>query len=219
MALTSTGPVTFYSDAACSTQIAGGNATMAAGSAQLSFHWKDTLAGSPPLTATATGLTAANQVQTVTAGAAFQIAFTTASQNIAPNTCSAAATVEARDQYNNPAPVGSATVVSLSSLPNGLLFYSAAGCGGAATTQVSIASGSSSASFWFKSGVSGAVQVTASTALLGSAVQNESITVGPPTVLAFTSWPLIQTAGACGAMSSRPATRPGCPRRCRRTPR
>ncbi len=114
---------TFFSDAACGT--AATQVTIAAGMDTASFYFRATAAGTFTVTATAAGLNPATQLETVTAAAPSLLAFVTAPQTINVGACSAVATVEARDSFNNPsAPAAAQTVALTSSGGAGVTFYS-----------------------------------------------------------------------------------------------
>lgn len=76
--------------------------TIAAGASSTSFYYGDTLAGTPTLTATATGLTAATQQETVTAGPASQLAFSAQPAGATADTAFATQpAVSVEDQFGN----------------------------------------------------------------------------------------------------------------------
>ncbi|MEW5737941.1 MAG: hypothetical protein AB1938_03390 [Myxococcota bacterium] len=181
--LTTSGvPVTLYTGA-CGTAVT--QVTVAAGSSTASFTLRGTTAGAVTVTATATGLTPAAQVETVTPAAPAQLVFITAPQTLTAGSCSAVATLEARDAYGNASPVGAATTVNLSATPaTGFGFFTAAGCG-TGTASVTLGAGASQVSFFFRGTASGAVQATGSATGFTAANQTETINPGPATTFAW----------------------------------
>ena len=89
-----------------------------------------TVAGSVAVTAAGTGIpTSATQSEIVNAGTPTQLVFTSALQSLGAGACSAAATVQAQDQYGNAWTATSSRTVTLSASPaSGFTFYGASGC-------------------------------------------------------------------------------------------
>jgi len=77
----------FFSDAGCAT--ATTEVVIAAAASVVSFYYRDTAAGLPTLTATANGLTEANQTERVEATAASKLVVVTAAQSVTAGACSA----------------------------------------------------------------------------------------------------------------------------------
>ena len=77
--VTPSGNFTFYSDSACATLVT--SATIAQSTSSTNVYFKSTIAGAQTLTATAQGLTAATQVQTITAPPTTPIALSAAWAN------------------------------------------------------------------------------------------------------------------------------------------
>jgi hypothetical protein len=196
--------VTFYAGAGCTSPVPPAALELAPGTSSTSLWLGGTAAGTFTLTVSATGLTPATQVETVSPAAPDRLAFTTPARSAAAGACSAVVTLQARDAWGNASPVAGGATVDLSAAPSsGFGFYSDATCATSAT-QVSIPAGASSASLWFKGTVAGAVDVTASAAAAGlsPATQAEAVTAGPPGRLAFTSAPQALTAGTCSAATT-----------------
>src|SRR5207249_2723267 len=102
----STGTVSWFTDVACSTAASGGNFTIASGTSTASLYYRDTQAGNPSVSlSNGSGLTNPTaQVETVLAGAASQLAFTTPSRTFTAGVCAGAGnaiTVQLRDAYGN----------------------------------------------------------------------------------------------------------------------
>ncbi|MBD1541841.1 hypothetical protein G9E11_06175 [Arthrobacter sp. IA7] len=172
---------------------AGGPAVTAVtipnGSSAASFHYGDTKAGTPTLTASSTGLTGASQAATITAGAATKLVVISA-----PVTGAASAsatlgpvTVQRQDAFGNPTTAGSTTLL-LSSSSGTTIF--AATSGGTAMTQATIAAGSSVASFHYGDTKAGSPTLTFSATGLTSATQTTTVTAAPMSRLKFVGQPV-----------------------------
>jgi hypothetical protein len=137
----------FYSNSAGTTVIT--QIVIASGSSSSAgFYYKDTVAASPVLTGASNGLTSATTTFTIGAATATQLVFTVAPTTVAHGVVSSVFTVAREDQYGNPTTTGT-TTVDLSASTNSCVFYSDSQ-GTHTITQLSIASGSSSASFYWK---------------------------------------------------------------------
>ncbi|MDP1822248.1 MAG: right-handed parallel beta-helix repeat-containing protein [Archangium sp.] len=188
---------TFYSDPGCTTPVT--LATLAAGATEADFFFSASTVGPVTVTVSSTGLTPAQQVETVQPGVPASLAFTTAPQTRAAGSCSGIVTVEVRDAPGNPSTVAALTTVTLAALPvAGFAFYSDASCA-TAVPSVTIAAGLSNTSFFFRGTLAQPIDVTASSAGLASATQRETLTAGPDAALLFTTPPRIVNAGACSA--------------------
>jgi hypothetical protein len=162
--------------------------SLAAGASSTTFWFRGTAAGSVTVTASGAGIpTAATQGETLTPAAPDRLVFTTSAQTVTAGSCSALATVEARDAFGNVAPVAALTSVALSASPAaGFAFFGAAGCGGAPVASASIAAGASSATFWFRGTAAGGPTVTATGAgIPTAATQPETVTPGTPDHFVF----------------------------------
>jgi len=184
----------FYSDAACTT---ASSSFIISGVSTGSFYWKGNTAGSFNVTASSAGLNPGAQTETINAGAAAALAFTTGPQSVPAGGCSGAVTVERRDSLGNAVIAGSNTV-SLTEVPvtAAFLFYSESTCTTTATS-VTIGAGASTANFWFKSTLAGSFTVTAAAAGLTSANQVETITAAAASAIFFTTAPQTVAAGSC----------------------
>jgi VCBS repeat-containing protein len=144
--------------------------TIASGSSSVSFRYRDSAAGTPTITAAASGYTAATQTETVTALPV--LAFTTAPQTTAPN----ASTNQITIQRQTPGGVGILTgslVVNLSTSKSTGMFRNA---GDSATiTSVTIPAGSSTVSFRYRDSATGSPVITASAGGFVSATQTETV--------------------------------------------
>jgi hypothetical protein len=190
--------VTFFAGAAC----AGGAVTqipVPSSGASATFSFTATQAGSPQLTASAgAGPLTALQSQSVSAAAAASLVFTSAPQTLTAGSCSSAVTLQARDLFGNAAPVGSLLAVALSSSSLGNAFYSDACL--TPVSEVSLAAGQSTATFYFRDTAAGAPVLTASApGLTPNPQQTQSIAPTAVSHLVITSAPQSLTAGSCSA--------------------
>lgn len=189
--------VSFFSDPGCTT--AAASVTVPAGSTQGSFFFRATQVGSVTLTAASAGLTPGMQAATVVAGAPAALAFTTSPQTRAAGACSAAVTLEVRDALGNPSPVSAPTAVSLAAAPPaGFTFFSDAGCT-AAVGSVTVGTGNTGASFFFRGTAAGSVDVSAAAAGWAPAQQPQVIAPAAATALVFTTPARTVSAGGCSA--------------------
>jgi hypothetical protein len=172
--------------------------TIPAAASAVSFYYGDTRVGTPTITLTATGLTGASQITTITPAAATVLAVTsTALSGAASATASLGPiTVQLRDAFGNTAvaPVAGNTL-TLASTSTGSKVFSAS-LGGPPITTVTIAPGGSSAIVYYGDTKVGTPTITVSGTGLTSATRTATITAGAPVALAFT------TAALSGAASS-----------------
>ncbi|HVE82945.1 MAG TPA: SBBP repeat-containing protein, partial [Myxococcales bacterium] len=190
----------FYSDPGCSTTTTSVNIA-AGGNTTPSFYFKGTVAGSVTVTAAASGLSSANQVETITVLAVSQLVFTTSAQTVNAGVCSTVATVQRQDSLGNPVTTGS-TTVSLTAVPSaGFGFYSDPACTTSASS-FNIIPGSSNSGFYFKGTVAGSYTVTAAAAGLTSVNQTETITALAASALSFTTSAQTVNAGSCSAVAT-----------------
>lgn len=178
------------------------DALIPAGNSSVTVSFRATRPPSVSLTASAPSLAPATQVETITAGAPASLVFTTTPQMVVESVCSAITRVELRDAYGNvaPAAAGGVTINLTSTFGPNLTFHSASTCsGGSAITAVSIASGSSTATFYFRSTQVGSPVLTATPAGGGitPATQIATISPTPPTLLAFSTSPFSVMADQC----------------------
>ena len=131
-------------------------------------------------------MTSGTQQETITAGAAAQLIFTTAAvSGTASNTPTLGPiTVQEQDAFGNV--TTTALTVNLSSSSAGTHEF-AATSGGTAITSINIATGNSTATFYYGDTKSGIPVITAAAAGLTSGTQPETITAGTGTQLAITS--------------------------------
>lgn len=188
----------FHSDASCSMPIT--SVAIAGGQQQANFYYRDTKAGSPTLTAWATGLWPATQFERVYAAGAVKMAFSEGPARVPLSACSSITTVEARDSFENAAAVVSNAPVILQSTAT-MTFYGDPNCG-QAFADLTLEQGQTSASFYFRDVAIGTrtILADASTSGLGQATHQVEIQNGNlPVKLAFVTPPRSIEAGFCSA--------------------
>ncbi|HVE85973.1 MAG TPA: hypothetical protein VND93_24120, partial [Myxococcales bacterium] len=202
VSLTSTSTAgTFHGDPICATAPITSR-TAPAGASIVNFFFQDSVAGTPTLRAASSGLTDATQVQTIVASSATRLGFVTAPRTITAGVCSPVITVEARDDFNNPASVGAATTVVLTtSAGSSGRFYSDPACT-ASVPSVSIPAAGTSAGFYYRDTAVGSPTLTASNPGLTPGTQVETIDPAAPDSLAFTTPPQVLLAGVCSAIAT-----------------
>jgi hypothetical protein len=154
------------------------------GSSSVSFYYGDTLAGTPTITASATGLTSATQQETIVAGPASKLVFITSpvSGSASASATEGPITVGEVDAFGNASTT--AETVGLASSSSGTHEF-AGTLGGTAETSVTISSGSSNATFYYGDSLAGTPTLTATAAGLTSASQQ--VTVNGPSLPTITT--------------------------------
>ncbi|TMB89280.1 MAG: hypothetical protein E6J45_10420, partial [Chloroflexi bacterium] len=138
VALSSTSSGALFATVAGGTPVT--SVTINAGSSTQGFYYGDTKAGSPTITASSSGLTSATQAETITAGAAIKLVFTSSAfTSTTSNSARNPVMVQLQDQYGNAAPATSNVTVGLASTSTGARF--AATSGGSSVTSVTISTG------------------------------------------------------------------------------
>jgi hypothetical protein len=149
--------------------------TIPAGQSRVDVYYGDTVAGTPTITASSSGLSSATQVQAVTAAAASKFVIT--SSPVAGVASSSPTlgpiTIQRQDTFGNLVTTGS-TTVNLASTSTGTKVF-AATSGGASITSATILSGASSVNVYYGDTFIGSPTVTASASGLVSATQIEKI--------------------------------------------
>ena len=171
---------TFYSDAGITPTT---SVTIPAGANSTSFWYKDSVAGSPTLTASAGTLTSATTTFTISAGAATTLVYTTSTQTLPAGSVSSVITVQRQDVHGNPVTSGAITV-GLSSSSSAGNFYSDV-AGKNLITSIQIIDGSSTASYYYNDTKVGQPSLTASSAGLTSAIAQYKINAGSIAKLAY----------------------------------
>ncbi|HET8541218.1 MAG TPA: hypothetical protein VFL83_15190 [Anaeromyxobacter sp.] len=179
--------------------------SLPAAASSATFWFRGTAAGTVTVTATGAGIaTPATQDETVAPAAPDRLVFTTDPQTATAGSCSAPATVEARDAYGNVAPVAAPTAVSLSAAPAaGVQLFAGEGCGGAPVTSVDLAAATAATTFSFRATAAGTFTVTAAGAgIAAAATQDEAVSPAPPDRLVFTTLAQTLSAGDCSSVAT-----------------
>lgn len=183
--------LTFFAGAGCT----GGAVAFAPGATTATFSFRRTLpgTGAVDVTAGAGALAPAVQTETVTAGAAARLVFTTAARTVQSGACSEDVTVAVQDGAGNAVTVPSATALGLAG--GGLTFHAGSGCAGAGVTQIAMAGGAGTATWSFRGSAAGAVDVTVTAGGLAAATQTETVDPGP---LHHFTWAPVASPQAAG---------------------
>ena len=171
--------------------------TIPNGSSTATFTYTDTKAGTPTITAASTSpstITSATQVETVNAAAASLLVFTSTAVTATAGVASGAITVQRQDPYGNANTTDAARIVTLSSTSGGTVTFT--------PSSLSIAPGSSSATFSYMDTQAGTPTITAastSPSTITSATQQETVSAAPATKLVFTSTAVTMAAGVASS--------------------
>jgi hypothetical protein len=129
--------------------------------------------------AACSGKTGAASV-TISGGLPAKIVFTTAAQNnITAGSVSEILSIQIQDNAGNPTNVAGTTAVALTSSSSASGKFDSIPSGPFSTTEVSLAAGSSTASFYYKDTCAGTPTVTAHVSGLADGTQQEMIVAGP----------------------------------------
>jgi hypothetical protein len=187
-------PLTFSSQSSCAGAAAGATVSIPMGSSVSTdtIYATGITAGGATVTATA-GTVTGNGSTTIVAAAASKIVFLNPPSmlTVQAGACSAAMTVQLRDQYDNPVTPSANVDVTLTASPSaGVTFSRGNTTCTANDTTVQLTSASPTRQFLMKATAAPAtVQVTLSSGTLATASLTWSVTVGPPTVLAWKTSP------------------------------
>ncbi len=146
----------FYSNSGCTTALGSSQITMNSGNSTVTVYFRAENPASLTLTADSPALTSGTQAATITAALPTRLAITTADTTVEAGFCHPV-TVERRDALDRLAIPAVATVITPVLAPTtGALLFTDAACTMAAGATVSIGSGLSSTTLYFK-GVSGSL--------------------------------------------------------------
>lgn len=192
----------FSNAADCSGATAGLSVAIADASAVSgNFYATAALAGTATMTATQ-GTSTGNASATINPGPPAQLAFTTPPRTFIANACGGAPnviTVQLRDAAGNVtnALAGGQAFTAVSTSAGGT-WWTNAGCTTASGTGAfTIPVGTSSLSIYYRDTTVGTPDISLTSALSNPAAQTHTVTVGPPTQLAFTTNPRTFTAAQC----------------------
>lgn len=177
--------------------ISGGSAitsiTVNPGASSGSVYYADTKAGSPSITATATGLTSVSQAATINPAAASKLAIiSTALSGPAASTANIGPlTAQRQDTFGNPVTSGT-TTVNLASNSTGTKLFSATP-GGTAVTAVTVTAGTSTTTAYYGDTKAGSPLLTITATGLTQAAQGATITPAAASGLSFGQQPTTTT--------------------------
>jgi len=149
--------------------------TIPANQSIVDVFYGDTVAGTPTITASSSGLSSATQVQAITAAAASKFVITSSPvAGVASSTPTLGPiTIQRQDTFGNPVMTG-ATTVNFASTSTGTKVF-AATSGGTSITSATILSGASSVNVYYGDTFIGSPTITASSGSLTAATQIETI--------------------------------------------
>jgi PKD repeat protein len=172
---TSSSTGAFYATQTSTTPLSPAQVSIANGAYSATFYYKDTAQGTPKITVSAAGYSPASTTFIIT-GPATQLKFTAGtSQSIYTGQVSSVITVAQQDSSGNGINAAATLTVNLTATSTTGAFYNNAQGTGTPITQVTIARGSSSASFYFKDTIAGSSTITASSTGLTSATTTLTI--------------------------------------------
>ncbi len=172
---TSSGTGSFYATQTSTTPLNPAQVTINAPNYQATFYYKDTVQGAPTITISATGYTPATTTFIIT-GPATQLKFTGGtSQSIYTGQVSSTITLTQQDASGNAINAAATLTVNLAATSNTGAFYSNSQGTGTPITTVTIGSGHSSTSFYYKDTAAGSPTITASSTGLTSATTTFTI--------------------------------------------
>ena len=161
--------------------------TLPAGANSVSFKYTDDTAGTPTITAAASGLISAAQQESVSPAAAQLLVFTAGPQTLTAGVASGTMSVALQDAFGNAVDATTPLTVNLSTTSANGTFSPA--------SPLSIPAGANSVSFQYTDTSAGTPVLTVATAGLGPATRQLTVTPAAAQQLAFTSAPQTLTAG------------------------
>ncbi len=201
VALNPAGAAQLFSDAACTTALAGGVLPLAVGATEGTIYFRGTVARTFNLAVSATSFTGDNQNETIRPGAPSVLRWTPSptTLTVQANACAQPLALGIEDAWGNTTAFGAATPLTPSA-PAGLTFFDSNNCGGGAVTTVAVGSTAISVTFSARSTVVGTYPVTATAGSATSSAPPASVVVTPANAdrLVFNPTPpATLTAGGC----------------------
>lgn len=205
----------FFDDASCATPTA--SVTIRAGASSADFYFRGAGVGMPAITASAPGLTSATQVETINAGAATRLTFTTPTRTFTAGACPGLASVitaQLQDGSGNPvnAGVGGQALTASSTSTGTVSWYGDSTCSALATGGTfTIAAGASTVNLFYQDTSAGSpsVSLVNPSGLTSPAPQPETVVAGLPSVLAFVTPSRTIDALLCAPLASTVQTQDG----------
>jgi hypothetical protein len=175
------------------------NITILDGQHTASFYYRDTVVGTPDITASANGQswTDAVQGQTVDPGSITKLVFLTLAVPFTTDSETGPLQIQTQDQFDNPSPVSSNQQVDLSSTSVGGDFSLLGGGSFSSISSVLILNGQDNASFYYRDTAAGTPDITASAngQSWTDAVQGQNVDPGPETDIEIAPTDTTITAG------------------------
>ena len=162
------------------------------GQSSVSFYYGDTTAGSPTLSAAASGLKTGTQTETVTGGTPTHVVITpTPTSTGVSTTTSVKLALQLQDQFNNNTTSTGTTALTLSSSSAKGFFATTTGHTGTlgATATVNITNGNGTATEYYGDEAVGTPAITAKNGAATWGTTTLTMTVGAPANIAITSGP------------------------------
>ncbi len=202
---TSPGTVSWFSDSACTTQVAGDAFVIPVGRSSVDIYYRDTAAGSPSISLTnASGLTNPTaQVHAVAPAPASSLFFITPARSFTAGACGGLAqvlTVEVRDAFGNPSAVMSPRALQTRSSSSAGTFFLDQSCATPAPGGVlTLPSGQLRSNLFYSDTLAGTPSLGFSSAsgLSLPADQIHTVSPGPRTQLVFTTPARTTGLGVC----------------------
>jgi len=184
--------------------------TILAGNPSADYYYKNNSTAGSPYTLTASdnasapdggaGLVDATTAYTVNAGTATTSSLSPSSQSVAAGVPSSVITLTTKDSLGNPSNVGSNTTFGLSSSGTGGTFSTTSGGTYTSTLNVTVNSGSSTTTFYYKNNTAGGYTITAHNAGF-SPDSTATITINAAAIASY-YYATAPASGAAGASST-----------------
>jgi hypothetical protein len=137
------------------------------------------------------------QTENVSAAAATQLRYTSASGGSVAGDCSGEWDVEVRDTFGNPVPQATPRTLNVSVLESGVTFFAGPTCSGPSVTSVIVPAMGTKAVFSMRGTTAGSKTIQAQSAPLTAAVQGYQVSPAAVTGIAFTTTARTLKAGMC----------------------
>jgi hypothetical protein len=172
--------------------------TLPANTQSVTAFYADTVAGTPTLTVSATGLSDGTQTETITAGSAAKLAITSTSFTATAGTSAANPfTTTLEDAFGNPTTSGSPVTVNLASSSTGKKF--AATSGGGSVTSVTLPANTQSVTAFYADTVAGTPTLTVSgSGLTPNGTQTETVVGAGASVMTLSNCTVNTASVTCG---------------------
>jgi hypothetical protein len=190
----------FFADSGCATP-AVTSVNIPTGSSDASFYFRGTSAGTPVMSATVSGVTAATQNVTINPGAPTVLVFSQPTLTVVAGVCTQF-TLLVQDTHGNASPVPSNQLVTYAAAPPATFIFSANADCSSPGTQFNINSGQSSRTLYLRGNVAGNVTVTASRTGFTSGTLAVTVNAAAPSKLDFQTSPHTVVVNACSPITT-----------------